>query len=127
MKSNLLKITLSIIILIAPKLALSETISEARIVELEHTVQNLQHRVASLEACFPKADDGEWNIPIKPGNSQDLKNWRQLRRGMSENEVERLLGSPAKIMAFSSFSEWYFRGGTVNFNGSGKVDGWHEP
>jgi len=128
MKTNLLKIAAGIIFLIAPSSAQSGPASEARIAELERTVRNLQQRVAALEARPAQADEVARTISIKPGNSGDIKNWRQLRMGMKEQDVERLLGSPDKVIATEVFFIWYYSGGNVNFKTeSGKVDGWREP
>jgi len=128
MTKKLIKIAVCIIILIAPSLALSAPASEARIADLERTVLNLQQRVTALEARPAQADEGARTTLIKPGNSADIKNWRQLRLGMKEQDVERLLGSPKNVMVTQVFFVWYYSGGNVNFNAeSGKVDGWSEP
>ena len=131
MKNNLLKITVCIIILIAPGFALSEPASEARIADLEHTVQNLQQRVAALEARLPPADEGARTTSIKPGNFHDKQNLRQLRTGMSEQDVDLLLGSPEKIRVYSKYSfNWFYNYPSciVRFNAqSRKVVGWQEP
>jgi outer membrane protein assembly factor BamE (lipoprotein component of BamABCDE complex) len=131
MKINLLKIAVCIIVLIAPSLALSGPAFEARLAELERTVQNLQLRIAALEARPAQADAVTRKTSINPGNSRDINNWRQLRMGMSENDVECLLGSPGKVTAEMMFTNWYYNnssGGEVNFFGEpGKVNGWREP
>ena len=109
MKNYLLTITVCIIILIAPCLALSEPASETRIADLERTVLNLLQRVAALEARLPIADERARTTSIKPGNSLDIQNWRQLRTGMSEHDVERLLGSPKKIIVYGEYSfKWFY-------------------
>ncbi|NHQ59837.1 outer membrane protein assembly factor BamE [Chlorobium sp. BLA1] len=128
MTNKLIKIAVCIIILIAPSLAFSAPASEARIAELERTILNLQQRIAALEAQPVQDDEGARTTSVKPGNSGDIKNWRQLRLGMKEQDVERLLGSPRKVIATEVFFVWYYSGGNVNFNAeSGKVDGWSEP
>ncbi len=129
MKNNLLKIAVCIIILTAPSLAFSDPASEARVAEFERTVRNLQQRVAELEARLVQADEVARTTSINPGNSGDIQNWRQLRKGMSEHDVERLLGSPEKIIALSDI-QWYYNypRGLVYFSAeSRKVDGWMEP
>jgi hypothetical protein len=128
MKNNLLQIAVCIIILFTPNFALSGPASEVRIAELEHTVQNLQQRVEALEARSEQPDEGARATSDKPGNSHDIKNWRQLRQGMSERDVERLLGSPAKVIVSQFTTYWYYnypRGGEVKFN-FGKIVGWQE-
>lgn len=120
MKNNLLKITGFTIILFVPSFALSEPASEARIADLERTDRNLQQRVAALEARLSPADEGARTTSIKPGNSNDIQNWRQLRMGMSEHDVERLLGSPEKIIVYGEYSfNWFYNypSCVVMFNG----------
>ncbi len=49
---------------------------------------------------------------------------------MSEHDVERILGSPEKVIVNKVFCNWYYNdtSGAVNFNAeSGKVEGWKEP
>jgi outer membrane protein assembly factor BamE (lipoprotein component of BamABCDE complex) len=131
MKNNLLKIAVCIILLIAPSLALSAPASDARIAELERTIQNLQQRVDALKARSVQTDAVTRKTSIKPGNSHDIQNWRQLRKGMSERDVEHLLGSPEKVIVNNYSTRWYYNyqlDGEVSFNGgSGKVETWREP
>ena len=57
---------------------------------------------------------------------KDRSQWRTLHRGMSKDDVRKLLGEPDKVSA-SRFSEsWYYVGGTVTFDGKGRVDSWNE-
>lgn len=100
---------------------------DSRVQRLEEIIQNLERRVASLEAQLR-----ERSSPISVPSGKE--SWRKLKSGMSEGDVEQLLGSPSKINAFGSFSVWYYenpsgeRGlGRVQFDSKGKVDGWSEP
>lgn len=51
--------------------------------------------------------------------------------GMSEEDVEKLLGSPSRVDALGFVTIWHYgslRGGQVRFDGaSRKVDSWNEP
>ena len=114
----------------APSWGADQSNGEARLAEVERIAEQLQQRVAALEALLaqtppPKAPIGS------PGNAQDIRNWRQLRKKMTESDVERLLGSPTKVDNFGTFIVWAYdppTGGSVQFDAdSGKVEGWHEP
>jgi outer membrane protein assembly factor BamE (lipoprotein component of BamABCDE complex) len=63
--------------------------------------------------------------------SQSTRNWRQLRMGMTEGDVEQLLGVPGKVDANQYSTTWYYGypvGGTVRFGGSSRtVESWREP
>lgn len=103
--------------------------SNSRLSELERIVQKLQRRVTALEAQIRSTNPA--SVVIKPGNSKDIANWRQLRKGMTEQDVERLLGSAGKVNVNEYFFTWYYdypSGGSVQFNAkSRKLEAWSEP
>jgi hypothetical protein len=91
--------------------------------KLEETIRDLERRVAALEDPLR-----ERNAPVRV--APDKMNWRKLEKGMSEGQVEQLLGSPSKVDVYGSFSVWYFgypSGGQVKFDPARKVAGWSEP
>ena len=89
--------------------------------KLEEAVRVLERRVASLE---DQLYERKAPAPVASGK----ENWRKLRRGMSEGEVEQLLGSPSTINEYGSFSVWHYGTGKVTFRGGRRtVDGWDEP
>jgi outer membrane protein assembly factor BamE (lipoprotein component of BamABCDE complex) len=98
---------------------------ESRIQQLEEIVRVLEKRIAALEA-----KPSTRSSPAASG--LDKVAWRKLKKDMSKDEVEQLLGSPSKIDEFGSFSIWNYRypsgkSGTVNFDEEMNLDGWHEP
>lgn len=102
----------------------AQSVSESRIERLEETIRVLERRVANLEEQLRQRSASP-NVP------SDKVAWRKLKQGMSEVEVEELLGSPTRIDAFGPFTVWNF--GTqsrarVQFDGQSRtVTGWHEP
>ena len=58
-------------------------------------------------------------------------NWRKLRSGMAESDVEQVLGSPSRADANEAFITWFYgypSGGRVRFDAkSHTVQGWAEP
>lgn len=89
--------------------------------QLEEKIILLEKRISTIE---DQLREGKAPIQAPPGKAS----WRQLKKGMSEAEVEGLLGSPAKIENYGSFSIWnYQKGGSVQFNEDALVKGWFEP
>ncbi len=119
-------------LLLAPLLLVLATIGEAsaqssvdpRVEKLEEAVRILERRVATLEEQLRQRS-------AAPPIASDRVNWRKLQMGMSEGDVEKLLGSPAKVDAFGPFTIWHYGSpprGEVRFDGKSRtVTGWHEP
>jgi len=103
--------------------AIAETSSESRMAKLEEAVRVLEQRVVALE--------DQLRAPAAPTGSASVKaNWRKLRNGMSESDVEQILGSPSKVDNYGSFFFWHYdypSGGHVKFGRSRTVEGWSEP
>jgi hypothetical protein len=100
----------------------AQSAADARIQKLEERISALESRVAFLEA----------QLRERPAVSQvapDKVNWRKLKRGMSESEVEQLLGSPERVDARIAVVEWSYPGyGSVSFDtDSHRVRSWSEP
>ena len=109
----------------APGELLAETSLDSRVRSLEETVRVLETRIASLEQQLRERSAA---VPV----ASDQANWRRLRKGMSESEVEQLLGSPTKVNVSRVFTVWYYAGdrsrGEVRFDGETRtVDSWYEP
>ena len=91
--------------------------------KLEDTIRVLERRVAALE------DQLHEQAPA--GVASGKVNWRKLQKGMSESDVEQLLGSPSKVDVYGSFTLWHYGyplGGQVQFDPNTRgVTSWHEP
>jgi hypothetical protein len=102
----------------------AQSSDDARVQKLEETVQALERRVASLEA---QLRDRSTSANSTPANA----NWRGLKIGMRESDVEQLLGRPSKIDTSKYLVTWYYNyplGGSVNFGGETRtVERWSEP
>jgi hypothetical protein len=59
--------------------------------------------------------------------AKDRSQWRMLERRMSKDEVKKLLGEPSRISVSRFFESWDYSGGSVTFDGKGRVDSWIEP
>lgn len=100
-----------------------------RIEILERTTIDLQLRVRELEAQV-KRDSSRPQAGRASSNSREIQNWRQLRRGMSMDDVRALLGEPDRVDAIGGIStiwSWNAGGAHVHFDSADKLDGWSEP
>jgi len=57
---------------------------------------------------------------------KDRSQWRMLQRHMSKDDVKKLLGEPTKVSVSRFYESWYYVGGTVTFDGKGRLDSWTE-
>jgi hypothetical protein len=81
---------------------------QSRLVDLEHQVAS-QPKQASREA---------W---------RDASAWRELRVGMSQADVMRILGAPGRVTSYTGFQRWEYPdalGARVNFDDSGRLLVW---
>ncbi|MBN1524317.1 MAG: hypothetical protein JW904_07545 [Spirochaetales bacterium] len=94
--------------------------------ELQQRITDLEKRVQILEDTVQHLQSGSVDTPVPAG----LEAWRKLKRGMTEDEVRRLLGEPDRIIASGAMTIWYFGepawASMVNFVDN-KVNGWTEP
>ncbi len=113
-----------LLLLAVSEAVLAQSNVESKVQKLEETIHVLERRVTDLEAQLSKR---KALIPV----ASDKATWRQLQKGMSEGDVENLLGSPSKIDMFGTFTVWYYgypSGGRVQFDGASReVTSWFEP
>lgn len=115
-----------------PAIAQQQRIAELerRVAELERLVSQLQQRLAKLEKRDGE-NTGARSQAAATGDWKNRSNWRQLRRGMTEEDVRRLLGEAGKVDVNEYFFTWYYGypgGGSVQFDTeSRRVESWSEP
>ena len=104
--------------------------AEDRVARLEERITQLERRVARLEALLSKAETAQ-APQIRPGDYRSKANWRRLKLGMTKTQVKEILGDPPKQRANAVLGDyWYYPdvlGGHVQFDTSGRVEGWDEP
>ncbi|PTQ70492.1 hypothetical protein [Pseudomonas sp. GV071] len=115
---------LTVLLFASGELAFAQSSAESRVNKLEEAVRTLERRVATLEDQLRQRN-------AAPSIPPDKVNWRRLEKGLTEDDVERLLGSPTKVDAFGSYTIWGYGdedGANVEFDGESRtVSGWHEP
>jgi outer membrane protein assembly factor BamE (lipoprotein component of BamABCDE complex) len=62
-----------------------------------------------------------------PASKDDKSQWRKLQRGMSKDDVKKLLGEPGKVSVSKYYEFWYYAGGSATFDSKGRLDSWNEP
>ena len=105
-------ITLSLLFFLSGQARADDTVLEERVIELEARVEKLERL---LDERF--ADD-RWKDGIL---------WSRIRAGMSEEDIRKLLGKPARIEQ-AIFTTWYFHKTSKDqayvWFDEGKVLGW---
>jgi hypothetical protein len=97
-----------------------------RVDSLQRRTNDLERRVGELEAVL-RAQASRSQVAPASANSRDVASWRQLRRGMTMDEVRALLGEPESLNAGLYTTVWnYPNFANVMFDPE-KVRGWSEP
>jgi len=124
MKANRSICAVASFLLLVSGVAHAQSGIDSKVQKLEETIRALERRVAMLEE---QLRDKSPQVPV----ASDKANWRMLKKGMSESDVERLLGSPTRVDAFGSFTVWHYgerSRAEVQFDGDSRtVQSWHEP
>jgi outer membrane protein assembly factor BamE (lipoprotein component of BamABCDE complex) len=94
-----------------------------RVAELERRVAELEQRLRALEV--PEVTARPENRAVR-GNSEDIANWRQLRVGMTMEQVSNLLGEPDRVVVIGLTTWHYPNRAHVMFNPQSRVSGWEE-
>jgi hypothetical protein len=108
--------------------AFGQSASEQRLRSLEQKIDYLERRVRELEKSR-SPDVAERRTSAATGDPNQRANWRALKRGMTEQDVRKLLGEPPKIDSSIALIFWQWpTGGIVHFEvDSRRVTGWSEP
>lgn len=121
---------------------------------LKHTMERLENRLNEIENRLvepskpaPPAPVEEAQPPLPPvepniaasfpeGLSKTQEKairdrWKKIKRGLTEQEIENLLGKPKTAVRVDNQLVWYYRyesiGSTVVFAQDGRVTGWQKP
>jgi TonB family protein len=95
-----------------------------RIENLESSNTDLERRVRELESLI-KSEPSHGRSVTPSTAWRDLANWRQLRRGMTMDEVRHLLGEPERLDG-GPVTKWSYADGYVYYLPD-KLEGWSEP
>lgn len=126
---------------VAPASAESKDVNalHQQIQELRGTVERLDARVRALEQQRPEpaeSQSGETVTEPQPGApavaTPGLKDrWQSVKRGLTTQEIETLLGRPTRTMKLTPKTIWYYSysdigNGSVVFTDDSVID-WQSP
>jgi len=102
-----------------------------KIKKLEQMITQMEQRIAKLEGKILELEKGQAKpVAASPNKWKDKANWRLLKKGMSKNEVEQILGEPPKIVANAYYGDiWLYpdlQGGNASFDKDGILTSWKE-
>jgi hypothetical protein len=97
---------------------------EARIIQLEQRLAALEENTTTEKTVKQSSSSAE--------GLRDKQAWRQLKIGMTKNEVTAILGEPPKINASNMGDTWFYPDslgglGSVSFRDRETVNSWSEP
>jgi outer membrane protein assembly factor BamE (lipoprotein component of BamABCDE complex) len=99
--------------------------SDPRVDRLEAEVRDLQLRLSKIEA-----GQGGFVADQKPessgSGSKSLSNWRQLKTGMTPEQVRTILGEPRRIEG-GGVARWFYPNGGESGFMDEKLYRWKEP
>ena len=96
---------------------------------LQQKINELELRIEQLEIQLRESMEFREMLETGGFGWQNMKNWRILEIGMSEDEVRAILGAPIKVIKGSK-TLWYYPNiykGFVSFDQNGILAGWNEP
>jgi SmpA / OmlA family len=97
----------------------------ARVDQLEKEIQTIKQRLSKIESAQGNADIDQKPV-IQAEGWKSLSAWRQLKSGMSPNEVRAILGEPSRVNGGET-AFWYYANGGVSTFMSEKLYRWKEP
>jgi hypothetical protein len=126
------------VLLFTPVLHAAENPSlEQRVEALEQEVQELKANmgaspvVPAATAAKPatRAESTAPSLPAAPPGWQDRANWKKLRYGLLQPQVQALLGEPAKAEGTRYNQRWLYpdESAWVQFDSEKEVSGWQAP
>lgn len=103
---------------------------EQRVIVLERRVDTLESTLANLTKN--QTESRSSRLAEQGTLWKNLSNWRtRLRKGMTKDEVRKLMGEPDKIDVYTLIGEvWHYgypAGGTIDFTEHGLAKSWSEP
>jgi hypothetical protein len=132
MKINFRSITLFIFFLITLTFtanASSDESNDKEIKNMQQRIIELENRIKDLEQIIKIYDVPKEQEKETAYGWLNKKNWRNLKKGMTQEEVKKLLGEPVKSVDGSRLIWYYpnFYQSYVSFDEKGNLTGWNEP
>lgn len=105
--------------------------AEQKVKELEKKIAQLELRIVKLEAAILKLQNNQAKpAAVSADGWKSKANWRLLKKGMTKDEVARILGEPSKVVPNTHYGDiWYYpdvKGGFASFDTNGILTSWNE-
>ena len=105
--------------------------AEQKVRDLEKKITQLELRVAKLEEAILRLQKNQAKPAAAAADGWKSKsNWRSLKKGMTKDDVERILGEPPKVVPNTHYGDiWYYpdaQGGFASFDTNGILTSWNE-
>src|SRR5690606_21852951 len=96
--------------------------------QLSKKIEQLENRVEILESII--AEQSKNKSEISSSIPTDKKTWRKIKKGMTQDEVRKLLGEPLTVSG-GGLTNWYYSESLahswVAFTDREGVRAWNEP
>jgi hypothetical protein len=102
---------------------------DEEILQLRQKISELEAKIDKLEGLLDECMASRRKGAAEEYGWQNKMNWRKLEMGMSQSQVQSILGKPTKVIKGVK-TLWYYPniyGGFVSFDQGGKIVGWNEP
>ena len=95
---------------------------------LNNKIKKLEQRLDKLENKKTSSSSNNLNQQQNNQRQNNVNPWRLLKKGMSQKQVEEILGEPFRVSVYSQLDDvwWYSNGGKVKFDDYGRVTGWSD-
>jgi len=109
-----------------PKCSIAQ---DNEILTLQKKISELEDRIKELESILMTYKEPEKILSETGQGWKNKKNWRNLKTGMTEEEVRAILGEPIKRID-GIRTLWYYPNifsSYVSFDENGRLTVWNEP
>ena len=124
LRCRVLKLTALTLLPLAFSLS-SHAQDAGRIDQLESEIQAIKLRLLKIESAQGSAN-ADQKPAIQAEGWKSLSTWRQLKSGMSPNEVRAILGEPGRVNG-GEIANWYYANGGMSTFMQDKLYRWTEP
>jgi outer membrane murein-binding lipoprotein Lpp len=105
----------------------------AKVTEVEEKLEKLAKEVETMQEQIDKLADSNAKLARSLRNLElatqysastrpDTDTWKSVKKGMSGEEVQDLLGNPEEIQKLNNSDVWYYYGlGSITFDSKGRV------
>ena len=125
MKPKLILVLFGALTTLAHAQAPSGYLDAGRIEQLESEIRAIKQRLSKIESA-QGGSTADPTLAATGSGWKSISSWRQLKTGMSPNEVRTILGEPNRVNG-GGVAYWYYTNGGETTFVRDKLSGWSEP